>query len=796
MNLRAVCLLCSLLPLAGAALVGQEAAPASGLAPALAGHGEEDAFLLYVNEEPLVQIGYRLEESGAFHGTTRIALAGQEIEIGVDLAVDDAGRLRGYRYRAPQGEFVGTLDGSAVELKGPGLKEAVEFTLAEGTVVYDDYQPALLRFVLEAYDREAGGSQEVPLFVLPGNTLNGALELLGEETRPVAGQDLRLSRWKLTIASVELFPWADQDGRILRVEVPSQHAIYVRDGFEALASAATPADPLLSRPEHDWLLRDEVMVPMRDGVHLATDIYLPDGKGPWPAILVRTPYKKEMSELQAKYYARRGYVFAIQDCRGRFASEGEWTPFFHEPEDGYDTIEWLAAQGFCNGRVGMIGASYLGWVQWWAARERPPHLVTIVPNVAPPDPWYNIPYEYGCFFLTGAIWWANVLDQEATADLSGQAMRRVMEEDYEEKLRRLPVIDLDEIVLGHRSPYWRSWIAHPDNDAWWDRASFLEHLAELDIPVFHQSGWFDGDGIGSKLNYQALAPYGRALQKLVIGPWGHTDTATRRTAGTDYGPEAVVDLQQEYLRWFDRWLKGVDNGIDKEPLVRLFVTGSNHWLAGDRYPLEATRFQKWYLRSGGVLSPRPPDGAEEPDRYSYDPGEPTPSPLMDEEVRETLQERQDLLIYRSPPLEKPLTIAGPLTAVLHAATDARDTDWFLRFAVEDAEGEIRYLAEGRIRARYRKSHARPELLEPGEVFAYTIDCWQTGVTVVTGERLRVEVASAAFPLFSRNLNTGGHNETETEYVVAHQVIYHDALRPSHLLLPVIPEPHWVAWGEE
>jgi putative CocE/NonD family hydrolase len=575
-----------------------------------------------------------------------------------------------------------------------------------------------------------------------------------------------------------------------------------------------------------------VDVPMRDGVELKTDIYRPDAEGKFPVILVRTPYKKEMNELQAKFFARRGYVYAVQDCRGRFSSPGTWNPFFNDPEDGYDTIEWLAVQPWSSGKVGMIGASYLGWVQWWAARERPPHLAAMIPNVSPPDPYYNMPYEYGAFFLLGAIWWADVVEKEVTGDLSGKAFGEIMEKEYAKILRHLPVIDLDEIVLGEKNKYWREWIQHPDNDEYWARISFLDHLEDLDIPVYHQSGWWDGDGIGSKLNYSSMVGHGHKHQKLVLGPWGHTDAATRRGPyNTDYGPNAIVDLSRSYLRWLDRWLKGVENGIEDEPLVSLFVMHTNEWLRGDTYPLEGTEPTRFYLSSGGSANTSggdgllsaglPGDDSSEFDAYVYDPGDPTPDiavfneecePASDEEpaggdesVEEAIAERmayharisaerEDMLVYETGALAEDLTFAGPVSGVLYASSSARDTDWFMRLSVVDAEGSVRSLTRGIIRARYRNSFSEPELLEPGKVYEYHIDMWQTGVTIPAGSKLRVEVSSCSFPMFSRNLNTGGHNETETEYVTAQQKVYHTGEYPSHVLLPVIPHPEFVESG--
>jgi predicted acyl esterase len=484
----------------------------------------------------------------------------------------------------------------------------------------------------------------------------------------------------------------------------------------------------------------------------------------------------------------------------------------------------------------MIGASYLGWVQWWAAREAPPHLVTLIPNVSPPDPYFNIPYEYGAFFLFGAIWWADILEEEATADLSGKAFKDIVDKKYAKILRKLPVVDLDETVLGKQNAYWREWIAHPNNDAYWDRANFLASLDKVDIPVYRQSGWYDGDGIGSKLNYLAMAKYGHKNQKLVLGPWPHTASATRmgpRT--TDFGPNAIIDLERSYVRWLDRWLKGMDNGIDQEPLVALFVMGSNKWLVGDTYPLPGTQFTKFYLASQGKANTSSGDGrlvSVAPagagadigaafDTYTYDPADPTPDPgfyfdpselveddqakgeetsskpevSVEEQQADALAyygkvdgERQDILVYETPVVTEALTFAGPISAVLYASSSAKDTDWFMRLSQVDVAGGVFPLVHGVIRARYRNSFSAPELLNLGEICEYHLDMWQTGITVPAGARLRVEVASASFPLFSRNLNTGGHNETETDFVSAVQQIYHDKDHPSHIVLPVIREP--------
>jgi putative CocE/NonD family hydrolase len=782
-------------------------------------------FIIYVNEEPVATIDSDWKAGGAFEEKIKVSLGGQSFSATVRIDVDAAGLWKTITMESPQGNATVTRDSLKASIEAQGQIRTVQ--LRPGTVLFENSSPALMSQAVLSYDQAKGGRQPFPLFIVPAVVMDASLERLETVERFVMGEPQTFTLYRYALPGVDVIVWMDKDNRLCFGDVPAQRAAYVREGYEALRSRPE-TDSLLSRPTYGVNVTKDVMIRMRDGVQLATDIYKPDAEGTYPVILVRTPYAKNMSELKARFYARRGYAFAVQDCRGRFASKGVWNPFFDEPNDGYDTIEWLAAQPWSTGTVGMIGGSYLGWVQWWAAREAPPHLATIVPNVAPPDPYFNIPYEYGSFFMFGAIWWADILEKEATADISGKTIAEIGDKKYARLLRHLPVIDLDEKVLGRKNKYWREWIKHPDNDAYWDRGSFLAHLKGFNVPVYHQSGWFDGDGIGSKLNYAAMAGYGHSNQKLVLGPWGHTDAATRRGANDrDFGPNAIVDLEGTYLRWLDRWLKGIENGIEKEPLVSLFVMNTNKWLTGPTYPLPETKFTKLYLASAGKantskgngsLSFELPAGGAPFDGYVYDPGDPTPDPnfytspedLAGEEAADSAKavsveeerakvfayygkvdgEREDILVYDTPPMTDTLVIAGPVSAVLYASSSAKDTDWFMRLSEIDEKGLVFPLVHGTIRARYRDSFSKPKLLERDEVYEYRLDLWQTGITIPKGRKLRVEVASAAFPTFSRNLNTGKHNETETKFVTAAQRIFHDARHPSHVLLPVIERPEF------
>lgn len=785
----------------------------------LSGFEDSGTFKLFVQDTEIGQIQFSLSSDGRYTRKFILSMGGQKAEYDMKITPNTEGEWESIGLVTPTETVTVKRHLGKAEYHLAKKGETYSVDLTDKHILYDNYGPVFESFMIKSYDMEKKGIQKFPRYLVPTRVADVDLEYKGKEIRRIQDREWKLNRFDVTLMGIDIHILADQQDKILLMDVPVQHAAYVRGGFEELRQAVAE-DPLLSKPQFE-IDKKTTLIPMRDGVRLSTDLYFPRAeKSKFPVILVRTPYMKEMNELKGNYFAQRGYVVAVQDCRGRFGSEGTWEPFIHEPEDGYDTVEWLGTQAWSSGKVGMIGASYEGWVQLWAASENPPHLTTIIPNVAPPDPFYNIPYEYGSFFILGAIWWAEILEKDATGDLSGRTMAEINERKYEKILKSLPVIDLDDKILGKKNPYWRKWIHHDTNDEYWRRANFLEKLKDLDIPVFLQSGWFDGDGIGSKLNYMALKKSKNKYIKLVLGPWGHSDQSYSRLGDFDFGKEAAPDLQVMYLRWLDYWLKGIDNKIVEEPLVQYFVMFSNKWLKGDTYPLPETQPTKFYLNSNegantskgdGSLISEVPEKGREYDQYIYDPGDPTPWPeyyfKSDEEIEQEKAEtidreefkkrveafhnevtdvREDILVYQTPPLKEPISIAGPIKAVLSAATSAPDTDWFITLMdVDEKEGKILHLVRGTIRARYRDSMKKPELLQKDEIYRYEIDMWQTGITFQKGHRIRVEVSSALFPMFSRNLNTGGHNETESEYRKATQKIYHSSEFPSYIVLPVV-----------
>lgn len=549
--------------------------------------------------------------------------------------------------------------------------------------------------------------------------------------------------------------------------------------------------------------RKTVQIPMRDGIKLATDLYFPaSDNAPYPVIVMRSPYNKENLKAYGDYFSGEGYVLAVQDVRGRFESEGDWEPFIREGEDGYDTIEWLAEQDWSTGKIGMYGGSYSGSAQFAAAVLKPPHLVTIIPNITPAMPFGNMPYEGGLLLMGGNIRWIDIVENTQNADEIAQKVRDAFTRDWSNLLKYLPVFDLDERILGRKNPYWREWIEHNSNDIYWEKVNYLEKLKGLDIPVFLQSGWFDPGNRGTKLAYNSLKQSKNRYIKMIIGPWAHTDQSSKYLYGQYMGEAAGMDLFGLYTKWFDYWLKEEENGIIDEPLVQVFNMGPNYWLEADTYPLPETSFTKFYLsskeganttRGDGKLLLQKSSAERQYDSYTYDPGDPSPC-FFDylkrraiEDYKEVIATRDDILVYETDPLDEPLTIAGPVSAVLYASSSARDTDWCVMLYCVAENGEIYPIGQtgGVLRARFRNSFQTPEYLEKDEIYRYTIDLSHTGFTFSEGERIRMEISSAFYPEYSRNLNTGGHNEMETEYVSAIQRIYFYQEYPSHLILPAI-----------
>lgn len=557
-------------------------------------------------------------------------------------------------------------------------------------------------------------------------------------------------------------------------------------------SALTPA----SQTE-----KKTVNVPMRDGVLLSTDIFFPGtGNDPLPVILMRTPINKGSIGSTVYYFVVRGYIVAVQDVRGRFASEGQWEPFVNEAEDGYDTIEWLAKQSWSNGKIGMMGGSYMAWVQFLAARLNPPHLAAIIPNCVPADPFLNSPWENGIFLLAPEAWWVSLMESGVKDYNNPQVIRESQKVKDDTNLYTLPVTDIDQKVFGKELAYWRAWLSHNKLDAYWEKASYMNSLKNLTIPVLLQSGWYDSHSIGTKLAWQELSKSFNSQVKMVIGPWNHANAVPSYPSTKNVGMEAAVDLTGMYLKWFDCWLRGIDNEFKHDSSVSIYVMNSKKWIDAEAYPLQETRYTRLYLSSNrganslggdGKLSFLKPADKRRCDSYNYNPGDPTPAFIYrNSQGRKRSDEitasRKDILVYESDPLDSAITIAGPVSANIYASSSCVDTDWFVTLYAIDENDKYMPLVHGCLRARFRNSLSNPEFLRKNKLYEYAIDMWHTAIKLDKNWRIRVEIASADFPQYSRNLNTGGNNETEIEYLTAKQRIYHAGGKASCIILPVLP----------
>ncbi|MCG6956429.1 MAG: CocE/NonD family hydrolase [Gemmatimonadetes bacterium] len=533
-------------------------------------------------------------------------------------------------------------------------------------------------------------------------------------------------------------------------------------------------------------------VPMqaRDGTTLMNFVARPMGPGPFGIVMERTPYLR-VDTAAGIFWASRGYIYVKQDVRGRGGSDGVLDMNAGQEQDGYDAVEWAAALPGSNGKVGMIGRSNPGLYTWYAAIAQPPHLAAIAPAVATADPIRLVPYIDMVFSPTIVPWLCLTAVHETLSDISNV--------DVVTAYNHLPVIASDTLSGCPRRQFWNDWFDHQKLDDYWRGLSIEARIGRVKVPVLGIAGWYD-DARGTIRNYTALnAVPNHPFQRVVMDAGAHKGIDY---VNGDFGSEARIDPRMLQLRWFDHWLKGMDNGVDREPPLDLFIMGQNKWTKENEWPLERTKWTPFYLHSGGSANTSAGDGtldtiapaAEPVDTFTYDPGDPTPYLVDARELELNINEdysaeeakRSDILTFTTAPLAEDTRIIGPMTATLWAATDAKDTDWNVMFLHVYPDGKAERIQDGVMRARFRTGFDNPTLLTPGRVYKYDIDLWFTGIVIPAGHQLRVAVAAAAFPKYDRNLNTGGDNERDTTFVSAHQRILHDARHPSHVTLPLIP----------
>ena len=565
---------------------------------------------------------------------------------------------------------------------------------------------------------------------------------------------------------------------------------------------------------------------LRDGTITYVDLFRPDASGQFPALLQRTPYDKagplsRSSTIDPITAASRGYAVVIQDVRGRYTSDGEFYTFVNEIDDGYDSVEWVASQPWCTGKVGMVGASYVGATQWLAAKSRPPSLAAIAPVVTGSDYHEGWAWQAGAFQLGFNLSWA--IGALTTANWNNLSRRLLLPADRLERVidgkdrlttlfKFLPLQDLPDLQ-GSLAPYYYDWLAHPDYDEYWRRVSIEESHSAITVPAFNIGGWYDVFLGGTIRNFVGMRESGatdeaRAGQKLLIGPWVHGAAPTSVSGEYGFGTRSAamaMDLQGEVLRYYDHWLKGEDNGVSDERPVRIFVMGDNIWRDEDEWPLSRATNVRYYLHSrgrantlngDGWLSPETP-GGEPPDVYVYNPIDPVPTNggglccdqafaapgAYDQRPTET---RPDVLVYTTAPLQQDVEVTGPITVTLYASSSCRDTDFTAKLLDVEPTGYARNLTDSIIRARYRQPRQPANLIQPGQVYQYTIDLWATSNVFKRDHRIQLDVSSSNFPRFDRNANTGEPIGSDAGLVSAMQTVLHTSEYPSHVTLPIVP----------
>jgi uncharacterized protein len=577
----------------------------------------------------------------------------------------------------------------------------------------------------------------------------------------------------------------------------------------------TRAQPAVAPPV-EVTVQHDVPMKTRDGVTLYADIYRPNSPDKFPVILMRTPYDKSVGWAvgPAAQMVRRGYIVIIQDVRGRYTSEGEWYPFRHEQADGYDTVEWAAALPYSNGKVGMMGASYVGATQMLAAIAQPPHLTAIAPNVTASN------YHNGWTYQNGAF--EQWFDQNWTSQLAQNTLQRLIEEntDARKGVPALPLADYSVFNFGQLpadaqltskiAPYYGDWLAHSDYDDYWKQWSIEENFSKISVPMLQVGGWYDIFNGGTLRNYMGAKAHGateaaRTQQHLLIEIGGRAGFG-RRIGDVDFGPHAVENVYTNViLDWYDYLFKGIKNEYATDKPVKIFVMGANEYRQEDDWPPPQAQYTKYFLHSNGKGNSLRGDGslsttvpkAEPADSYVYNPSNPVPTfggPLCcDEQHMEPgprdqrgVENRDDVLIYTTGPLSRDLEVTGPVTAILFVKSSAVDTDFTAKLMDVAPDGFAQDLTEGILRMRYRDSAERASFMNPGQVYQITVDLWATSNVFLRGHSIRLEIASSNFPRFDRNLNTGEDIKFARVSVPATNVIFHDGQHPSALVLPVIP----------
>ena len=567
--------------------------------------------------------------------------------------------------------------------------------------------------------------------------------------------------------------------------------VLVREGMEDETVLKRWKETWPSEPIYAVKKLGTFMAQMRDGICLSADVYLPENNGKKvPAVLVRTPYGKEDGCESYYRYVQRGYAVVIQDVRGRNESEGEWMPNFHEVEDGDDTLNWIAAQPWSDGNVGMVGGSYLGYVQWAAAASGNPHLKALISVVCAGSAFRDTPRQGGSM-SSGTLAWAFSVSQKKFE------AQRMVRDDWDEVLNIRPLTDIPRKALGYEVPFLTKWLETSDYNEFWKQSSWLERSKGTVVPALIQSGWFDDNGMGTSEALELTQDYPKGSKKVILGPWQHSGNSRYDMHHVSFGSEAIrFDLDYLYFKWFEYYLKGIKNDVVDGPTVEYYTVGQERWKTAENWPVPETVVKELYLDSRGNANTSAGDGVlvwEKPetdgcDTYVYNPEDPA-THIIDMSENEISvpedyteeEKRADVLCYTTKPLTEDIVITGDMQVQLYISSDAPDTDFMVRVTDVDEKGRSIKLADGFLSARYHNGFEKSEFLEPGQIVGLNITTTKISNCFRKGHRIRFTVTSGAKNFVFPNSNTReGYNSTET--VIANNCVHHGGAYASRILV--------------
>jgi putative CocE/NonD family hydrolase len=612
--------------------------------------------------------------------------------------------------------------------------------------------------------------------------------------------------------------------------------------FAGLAVVLAPGQRSQATGPAAYVVAKDVMVPMRDGVRLATDIYFPsrDGarlEGKFPAILERTPYNKDGSLDYLLPFASHGYVVVCQDTRGRYGSEGVWHMMTDDVNDGYDTAQWLVRQPWSDGGFAMIGTSYVGGTQHAMAESNPPGLKALIPVDAVANAGYFGMRNGGAFELRFFNWVFAMSAPQGSREARDPVAREALEEAAKHVREYLAQLPLRKGATPLKlAPEYEDWLvfamSHGENDSYWKQPGFgvVDQTSRYkDVPVYLIGGWYDSWALQTTMSYMALSRVKHGPVKMILGPWIHGQHMHHSHGETDFGAQAAIDSEAFHLRWYDHWLKGADNGAERDTPVKIFVMGGGSeqktaeglhlhggvWRDEQEWPLARTRWTPYYLHADRALSTEKPPESSSSTSYDFDPRNPVPTiggnissgvgillqGAWNQRCSEAvwnctnhlpLSARRDVLVFMTPPLEQNVEVTGPIDVKLWVSSSALDTDFTAKLIdvhpprPDFPAGLDMNLEDGILRARFRGSLDHAELMQAGQVYPLTIHLYPTSNLFVKGHRIRLDISSSNFPRFDVNPNTGEALNANRRLAVATNIIFHDREHPSQVILPIIP----------